>query len=99
MSDLRVEHKGTGEGNTLRLAAADGARKALGEMGDVKELEHRVHAPRAFPFGDSLPCKPIRDVVEDAQMLEQRMILIEDAQTTLLQRQGGNRAAVLFDLT
>ena len=53
-------------------------------MGDAKELEHLPHALVDLRRGASVHTQSVRNIVVNAHMGKQRVILIHDAQVALL---------------
>src|SRR5204863_3535305 len=72
---LRAVDDRTRERDALPLAAGQLARLAAAEAGQAHHLERLGRAPLALPAWDLLDAQPVGDVVGDAEVREQRVVL------------------------
>jgi hypothetical protein len=80
-----LDDKGAREGDALLLATGDLARAAVALGGEVEALEHRIDAGAALARWQSM--EAVRDVVGDAEMGEEGVVLEDEADATLLGRE------------
>ncbi len=85
----RLDRQRPGQCDALALAARDLLRVALLELRDLHERQKLAHAPRDLrggrPFAPDAQAEG--DVLEDAHVLEQRVVLEHDADAPLARRQ------------
>ena len=77
---VEQQHRGqvdkrAGERDTLPLAARELPRLGLGAVGEAHELEHLAHATRDLGLLDLLAAEAEGDVLEQREMLEERIAL------------------------
>lgn len=88
--NVRLVHEGAGEGNTLLLTAAQGCWHFLGEVRDVHDFHHLLHALVDFVFRNLLALEAEGDVVVDVQVREQRVTLENGVDVSLCRGFFGN---------
>ena len=77
--DVGRHRQRTCERDTLLLPARELARQALRKLAHPNELQHLAHAAQARILRDALGLESVGDVLADAQMRKQRIVLEDDA--------------------
>ena len=90
-----------GKGDALALTSGELAGKTLSEFGELNRLEELLDASANLRFGRALAflshAEAESDVLKDAQMLEERVMLKDEARLALVSALRGNIAVAEED--
>ena len=93
-----LEDERAGQGDALLLTTGELPRRAVGEVGQVDEVERLAHPRRGLGPGDAADLERKADVVRHGQMREQGVTLKDHAEVAALRRQMGDHALVDEDV-
>ena len=95
--DLRVVHEGSRQRDALLLATGELARLAILVAGQLHQLEHGPDLLAHLGVGQLAPAQPERDVVEDREVREERVVLEDGVRRALVGRDVGDVGVAQVD--
>ena len=88
--DLRLVHKGPGNGHTLLLATGERFHVTVLIISHTHHLQHLAHPLVDFVGRHLLELEPEGDVVIDIEMREESIALKHSVERAFVRRKGGN---------